>query len=111
VTSAAATVLVLYVGIALVALSALRSAAARPSSARPTSRCRSSASSTSLEPQWLADGLRPPRRGLAAITFIAAAQSAMLGLSRLAYSLARTGRSRPRSGAAPDPRDRRTCVS
>src|SRR3712207_8202854 len=39
-------------------------------------------------PAWLADGLRYVVAVLAVVTLIAAAQSGMLGLSRLAYSLA-----------------------
>src|SRR3712207_2518910 len=40
------------------------------------------------DPAWLADTLRYVVGVLAAVTLVAAAQSAMLGLSRLAYSLA-----------------------
>jgi basic amino acid/polyamine antiporter, APA family len=88
VTSVAATVIVLYVGMALVALSAL-----------PVSDGETALGTTYLErpiigvveqyePAWLADSLRYLVAVLAVVTLVAAAQSAMLGLSRLAYSLA-----------------------
>jgi APA family basic amino acid/polyamine antiporter len=88
VTSAAATVLVLYVGIALVALSALPVRGGETELGTTYLEMPIIGVVDQLEPQWLADGLRPLVAVLAAITFIAAAQSAMLGLSRLAYSLA-----------------------
>ena len=88
VTSVAATVIVLYVGMALVALSAL-----------PVQGGRTELGDRYLErpligvveqydPGWLADGLRYVVGVLAAIRRVAAGQSAMLGLSRLASSLA-----------------------
>ena len=88
VTSVAATVIVLYVGMALVALSAL-----------PVNGGETALGTTYLErpligvveqyePMWLSDTLRYVVGLLAAVTLVAAAQSAMLGLSRLAYSLA-----------------------
>ena len=40
-----------------------------------------------VHPYWLADGLRYVVAALATVTLVAAANSAMLGLSRLAYSL------------------------
>jgi APA family basic amino acid/polyamine antiporter len=42
---------------------------------------------THMRPHWLAHALRYVVGGLAALTLVAAANSAMLGLSRLAYSL------------------------
>jgi APA family basic amino acid/polyamine antiporter len=87
VTSVVATVIVIYVGVAVVALSAL-----------PVVGGRTELGTTYLErplvgvveqfdPAWLADSLRYVVAALAAMTLVAAAQSAMLGLSRLAYSL------------------------
>jgi basic amino acid/polyamine antiporter, APA family len=86
--SAAVTVVVLYTGMALVALSAL-----------PVVGGETALGTTFLErplvgvveqfdPAWLADGLPYVVAALAVITLVAASQSAMLGLSRLAYSLA-----------------------
>nr|MBA3861595.1 amino acid permease [Solirubrobacterales bacterium] len=43
---------------------------------------------TSFDPPWLADGLMYTVAVLAALTLVAAANAAMLGLSRLAYQLA-----------------------
>src|SRR5205085_10100311 len=40
-----------------------------------------------MHPHWLAEALRYVVAGLATMTLLAAANSAMLGLSRLAYSL------------------------
>ncbi len=85
--SATATVIVVYVGIALVALTAL-----------PVHDGHTLLSSryvndpmvglvTNMHPHWLARTLRYVVAGLATITLVAAANSAMLGLSRLAYSL------------------------
>ena len=88
VASAGLTVVVLYTGMALVALSAL-----------PVVNGRTELGTTYLErplvgvveqfdPAWLAEGLRYVVAVLAFLTLVAAAQSAMMGLSRLAYSLA-----------------------
>ena len=55
-----------------------------------------------FDPQWLADVLRYAIAALATVTLVVAAHGAMLGLSRLAYSLA----TQP-----PDPqRARRACI-
>jgi APA family basic amino acid/polyamine antiporter len=88
VSSVVVTVIVVYVGIALVALSAL-----------PVTNGETALGTTYLElplvgvvqqfePAWLADAFKYVVAVLAAVTLVAAAQSAMLGLSRLAYSLA-----------------------
>jgi basic amino acid/polyamine antiporter, APA family len=85
--SATVTVVVVYVGIALVALTAL-----------PVHNGHTELSTryvndpmvglvTGMHPHWLASTLRYVVAGLATITLVAAANSAMLGLSRLAYSL------------------------
>jgi APA family basic amino acid/polyamine antiporter len=82
-----ATVVFVYVGIALVAVTAL-----------PVHNGHTQLSSRFLDdpvvgivsqmhPHWLAQTLRYVVAGLAALTLVAAANSAMLGLSRLAYSL------------------------
>ncbi|HEV2813776.1 MAG TPA: amino acid permease [Solirubrobacteraceae bacterium] len=87
VTSVALTVLVIYVGMSLVALSAL-----------PVVDGQTQLGTTYLErpvlgivaaydPVWLADVLRYVVGVLATVTLVAAANSGMLGLSRLAYSL------------------------
>lgn len=94
ISSAAGSVLVIYTGIALVAVSAL-----------PVDRGTGS-TTTDVEapvvsvvevfdPTWLADALTYVVAALAAVTLIAASNSAMLGLSRLAYSLS-TNRQIPR---------------
>ncbi len=82
-----ATVAFVYVGIALVAVTAL-----------PVHDGHTKLSTrflddpvvglvTQMHPHWLAQTLRYVVAGLAALTLVAAANSAMLGLSRLAYSL------------------------
>jgi APA family basic amino acid/polyamine antiporter len=82
-----ATVAFVYVGIALVAVTAL-----------PVHNGHTKLSTRFLDdpvvgivaqmhPHWLAQTLRYVVAGLAALTLVAAANSAMLGLSRLAYSL------------------------
>ncbi len=88
VASAAAAVLVLYVGMAVVALSALpvqggETALGTTYVERPVLGVV-----MQLEPAWLGDVLAYVVGALAAVTFVAAAQAAMLGLSRLGYSLA-----------------------
>ncbi len=87
ITSAAGSVLVIYTGIALVAVTAL-----------PVTEGRSPLEDEVeapvvgvvevFDPAWLADALTYVVAALAAVTLVAAANSAMLGLSRLAYSLA-----------------------
>jgi basic amino acid/polyamine antiporter, APA family len=87
VTSVALTVLVIYVGMSVVALSAL-----------PVVGGQTELGTTYLErpvlgivaaydPVWLADVLRYVVGVLATVTLVAAANAGMLGLSRLAYSL------------------------
>ncbi|MDQ3739835.1 MAG: amino acid permease, partial [Actinomycetota bacterium] len=87
VTSVALAVLVIYVGMSVVALSAM-----------PVQGGTTELGTTYLErpvlgivaaydPAWLADVLRYVVGVLATVTLVAAANSGMLGLSRLAYSL------------------------
>ena len=87
VTSVAVAVAVIYVGMSVVALSAL-----------PVVGGQTELGTTYLEqpvigvvhaydPEWLADVLRYVVGALATVTLVAAANSGMLGLSRLAYAL------------------------
>lgn len=88
VASTAVTVIVIYVGTAVIALSALPVRnGATPLGTTFLERPMIGVVSA-FEPEWLADGLRYVVAVLACVTLVAAAQSAMLGLSRLAYSLA-----------------------
>jgi APA family basic amino acid/polyamine antiporter len=82
-----ATVVVIYVGIALVAVTALP---VRDGHTQLATRFLDDpvvGIVTQMHPHWLAETLRYVVAGLGALTLVAAANSAMLGLSRLAYSL------------------------
>ena len=89
VSSAAASVVVIYTGIALAAVSVLPIEGGRTELGsqdlveRPVVGVAGA-----LDPAWLADALKYVVAALATVTLVAAANSAMLGLSRLAYSLA-----------------------
>ncbi len=86
--SATASVLVIYVGISLVAVAALP---VTPGASPLTGDALNApviAIVRTFEPGWLADIFVYTTAGLATVTLIAAAHAAMLGLSRLAYSLA-----------------------
>src|SRR4051812_1158787 len=85
VASASATGTLMYFGIGLVAVMALR---ARELGGGPNAEAPVLAIVEQFDPPWLATGLKYVFAAAAAATLIAAAQSAMLGLSRLAYSLA-----------------------
>ncbi len=87
VVSGTATVVFLYVGIALVAVTALPVHAGHTELATRFLRDPVVGIVTQMHPHWLAQTLRYLVAGLAALTLVAAANSAMLGLSRLAYSL------------------------
>jgi len=87
VTSSSLTVIIVYTGIAVVAVSA-----------QPVINGQTRLSSTykdapllgvaaGFDQQWLAQGSRFVIAAIAVVTLIAAANSTMLGLSRLAYSL------------------------
>lgn len=94
ISSAAGSVLVIYTGIAIVAVSALPiEGDTTPLSDNVDAPVV--AVVDAFDPAWLADALTYVVAALAAVTLIAAANSAMLGLSRLAYSLA-TNRQIPR---------------
>lgn len=88
IVSATGVVLVVYVGIALVALTAF------PQEGNATGLSRYLEApmlgiAEAFPQQWLADVFKYTIAVAATLTLIAAANSAMLGLSRLAYSLSR----------------------
>src|SRR3954454_19849153 len=83
--SASATVTLVYFGIGLVAVMALP---AEQLGRKPDVEAPMLAVVSEFDPAWLGDALKYVVAAAAAATLIAAAQSAMLGLSRLAYSLA-----------------------
>ncbi len=88
IASAAASVIVIYVGISLVAVAALP---ITPGADPLTGNALDApvlAIVASFDPSWLADGLRYVTAALATVTLIVAAHASMLGLSRLSYSLA-----------------------
>ncbi|MEA2222733.1 MAG: basic amino acid/polyamine antiporter, family [Solirubrobacteraceae bacterium] len=88
IASATASVLVIYVGISLVAVAALP---ITPGASALTGNALDApvlAIISSFHPAWLADTLRYTTAALATLTLIVAAHAAMLGLTRLAYSLA-----------------------
>jgi APA family basic amino acid/polyamine antiporter len=87
-SAATLTVMTIYVGIALVAMTALPVVGNDTSLARNYLEAPVLGITASFEQDWLADGLTYVIAVAAAMTLIAAANSAMLGLSRLAYSLA-----------------------
>jgi APA family basic amino acid/polyamine antiporter len=89
VSSAAGAVIVLYTGIALAAVSVLpiRDGQTALGSADLVERPVVGVAGA-LEPGWFADGMEYVVAALATVTLIAAANGAMLGLSRLSYSLA-----------------------
>jgi len=87
VASASATVTVVYVGIALVAIMALPVV---DGTTRLDTRFHDApvlGLVRQMHPAWLADGLRYIVAVVATVTLVAAAEAAMLGLSRLAYQL------------------------
>ncbi len=85
--SGAATVIFGYVGIALVAITALPVHDGHTALAGRYLNDPVIGIVTQIHPYWLAHTLRYVVGALATLTLIAAANSAMLGLSRLAYSL------------------------
>jgi APA family basic amino acid/polyamine antiporter len=87
-TSAMVTVMVVYTGIAVVAMTALPVVANDTSLARNYLEAPVLGIAESFRQDWLADGLMYIVGAAATVTLIAAANSAMMGLSRLAYSLA-----------------------
>lgn len=96
IASSTVSVLVIYVGISLVAVAALPiTPAALPLSDEALNAPVLAIVST-FDPPWLAETLRYAVAALATFTLVVAAHGAMLGLSRLSYSLARN-RQIPRS--------------
>jgi APA family basic amino acid/polyamine antiporter len=87
IASGAATVMLGYVGIALVAVTAFPVHAGHTLLASHYMNAPMIGIVTRLHPHTLAVALRYLVGGLATLTLVAAANSAMLGLSRLAYSL------------------------
>ena len=87
ITSAAGSVIVIYTGIALVAVTALPVVDGR-SPLEDELEAPVVGVVEVFDPPWLGEALMYVVAALAAVTLIAAANSAMLGLSRLAYSLA-----------------------
>ena len=88
VAAATASVIVIYVGISLVAVAALP---VTPGAAPLRGEALDApmiAVVRNFEPDWLGDAFAYVTAGLAAATLVVAANAAMLGLSRLAYSLA-----------------------
>jgi APA family basic amino acid/polyamine antiporter len=85
--SGTATVVLLYAGIALVAVTALPVHGGHTELGGRYMNAPMVGVVTHMRPHWLAEGLRYLVGGLGALTLVAAANSAMLGLSRLAYSL------------------------
>jgi APA family basic amino acid/polyamine antiporter len=87
VASGTATVVVGYVGIAVVAIAALPVHNGHTALAGRYLNDPVIGIVTQMHPHWLAQSLRYLVGALATLTLVAAANSAMLGLSRLAYSL------------------------
>jgi basic amino acid/polyamine antiporter, APA family len=85
--STAGTVAFLYVGIALVAVTALPVHGAHTALGSTYQNAPMIGIVEQVHPHWLEQTLRYLVAGLATVTLLAAANSAMLGLSRLAYSL------------------------
>jgi APA family basic amino acid/polyamine antiporter len=85
--SGTVTVVIGYVGIALVAVTALPVHAGHTELATRYMNAPMIGIVAHMRPHWLAEGLKYLVGGLATVTLVAAANSAMLGLSRLAYSL------------------------
>src|SRR3954468_12506532 len=105
IASATVSVLVLYVGIAVVALTALPVVGNETSLARNYLEAPLVGVAEAFQPHWYADPLKYVIAAAGTATLIAAAGSAMLGLSRLSYALSTNrqipsvlGRLHPRRG-------------
>ncbi len=85
--STTATVAFLYVGIALVAITALPVHAGHTALGTKYVDAPMIGVVSAVHPHWLEQTLRYTVAALATVTLLAASNSAMLGLSRLAYSL------------------------
>jgi APA family basic amino acid/polyamine antiporter len=105
IASATVSVLVLYVGVAVVAMSALPVVGNETSLARNYLEDPMVGVAEAFHPRWYSDPLKYVIAAAATATLIAAAGSAMLGLSRLSYALSTNrqipsalGRLHPRRG-------------
>jgi len=87
VASASGTVTFVYFGIALVAVSALPVVDGQTALGTRHENAPMLGVVDQFDPAWLADVLRSVVAVVATVTLIAAAEAAMLGLSRLAYQL------------------------
>ncbi len=87
IASATVSVLVLYVGIAIVALTALPVVGNDTSLARNFLNAPLVGVAEGFSPRWYSDPLKYVIAAAATATLVAAAGSAMLGLSRLSYAL------------------------
>ena len=87
IVSGTGTVVIMYTGIALVAVTALPVHGGHTELATRYLNLPMVGIVTQMHPHWLAEALRYVVAGLTTMTLVAAANSAMLGLSRLAYSL------------------------
>ncbi len=85
--AAALVVMVVYTGIAVVAITALPVVGNATSLGRNFLDAPMIGIAESFDADWLANTLKYVIAAVAAVTLIAAANSAMMGLSRLAYSL------------------------
>ena len=85
--STTGTVMFLYVGIALVAMTALPVVNGQTELGGKYLNAPMIGVVEHMKPHWLGEGLMYLVAALATVTLLAAANSAMLGLSRLAYSL------------------------
>jgi APA family basic amino acid/polyamine antiporter len=88
IASATGSVIVIYVGISLVAVAALPITPGASPLTGDALNAPMLAIAERFEPGWLADVLRYSIAAMATVALVVAAHGAMLGLSRLAYSLA-----------------------
>ena len=88
VASAAASVIVIYVGMSLVAVAALPITPGASPLTGDALEAPVLALAARFEPPWIAEAFRYVIAVLATVTLVVACHAAMLGLSRLAYSLA-----------------------
>ncbi|MCX6370073.1 MAG: amino acid permease [Solirubrobacterales bacterium] len=87
VTSSSLTVIIVYTGIAVVAISAQPVIAGHTALSSTYKDAPMLGLAAGFDQEWLAQGSRFVIAAIAVVTLIAAANSTMLGLSRLAYSL------------------------
>ncbi len=87
VTSSSLTVIIVYTGIAIVAISAQPVVDGQTALSSTYKDAPMLGLAAGFDQQWLAQGSRFVIAAIAVVTLIAAANSTMLGLSRLAYSL------------------------